>query len=51
MVSKLGMAVQNCESLFWKFLYGRYFARTAAAQGNQRKIYLKKFHPSVWQDA
>jgi hypothetical protein len=50
MVSKLGRAIQGCESLLWKFLYGGIFARTAAAQGLNGR-YLKKFCPNVWQNA
>jgi hypothetical protein len=39
MVSKLGRSIQGCESLLQKLLYGEIFARIAANQGAQWKIF------------
>jgi hypothetical protein len=34
----LGKSVQGCQGLFWEFLYGGNFARTATSEGSQWEI-------------
>jgi hypothetical protein len=37
-VSKLGRSIQGCQGLFWDFLHGGNFARTATSEGSQREV-------------